>query len=154
MNILMRRPAIIGNSVLDDLFSEFFRDPFPVIKRSTEGYPVTDIFQDESGNQVIEMALAGFSKENIKVEVKDNSITIMCESKTKEGDVSNRKIATRAFSKTFVDYNNKLDLMAADVKFENGLLSVILPPLPENKPKLIEIKDGDAAPKAIGPPSK
>ena len=135
-NALIKHPGLI----LDNLFADFFRDPFPVIKRSTEGYPVTDIYVDDEGRHVIEMALAGFSKENIQVEVKDNTVTIRCESKTKEEDVKQRRIATRAFCKTFVDYDNKLDLAAADVRFENGLLSIALPLLPEKKPKLLEIK--------------
>lgn len=126
--------------ILDDLFADFFRDPFPVIKRSTEGYPVTDIFVDDDGNHVIQMALAGFSKENIQVEVKDNSVTIRCESQVKEEDVKQRRIATRAFCKTFVDYDNKLDLMNADAKFENGLLSLTIPLLPDKVPKQLEIK--------------
>jgi len=135
---LIRHPGLI----LDDLFADFFKDPFPVIKRSTEGYPVTDIYVNDDGDNVIEMALAGFSKEDIKVEVKDNTVTIRCNAKTKEDAGKQRRIATRAFCKTFIDYYNKLDLMGANVTFENGLLSLTIPLLilKVKEPKLLEIK--------------
>ena len=39
------------------------------VQRTTEGYPVADIYRDDSGNTVMEFALAGFKKENLHVEV-------------------------------------------------------------------------------------
>ena len=140
MTGLIKFPALIGTSAFDDLFADFFRDPFPIMRRSTEGYPVTDIFIDDDGNHVIKMALAGFSKDNIKIEVKENTITIKCDAETTDEAIQHRRIATRAFSKTFIDYDNKLNLLKTDVTFKDGLLSLIIPKLPEEKPKLLDIK--------------
>ena len=76
----MRTPAVLGRTAFDQLFDQFFNDPRPYIKRSTEGYPVTDIFQNDDGSQVIQMALAGFSEDDINIEVQDNNIKISCDS--------------------------------------------------------------------------
>jgi len=143
MNKLVRRPDVLGFSVFDDLFKDFFgQDYSRAIRKSTEGFPVTDMYRDEDGNQVIEMALAGFAKENLQVEVKDKNITIRCVAQESEDGETSRRIARRSFEKTFVDYDNKLDLASANVKFENGLLSISLPYAKEKKqkPNLLEIK--------------
>ena len=143
MNKLARRPEVLGFELFNDLFKDFFSaDPYRALVKSTAGFPVTDMFWDENGNQVIEMALAGFTKDNLEVEVRDNSIIIRCTAQEKEESEAQRKIARRSFEKRFVDYHNQLDLLAADVKFDNGLLSITLPKVTQEKkkPKLLEIK--------------
>ena len=134
----MRTPAVLGRTAFDQLFDQFFNDPRPYIKRSTEGYPVTDIFQKEDGNQVIQMALAGFTKEDLVIEIVDNNIRISCHS-VNEGKEDNRRIAKRSFSKVFTDYQNKLDLPRAKATFINGLLSVEIPQLLGTTPTIIKI---------------
>ena len=92
--ITLRTPAILGRTAFDQIFDQFFNDPGPMIKRSTEGYPLTDIYKDESGNSIIEMALAGFSKEDLTVEIKENTITISFQGKPWSGeDRPQRRIA-------------------------------------------------------------
>ena len=134
----MRTPAVLGRTAFDQLFDQFFNDPRPYIKRSTEGYPVTDIFQKEDGNQVIQMALAGFTKEDLVIEIVDNNIRISCHS-VNEDKEANRRIAKRSFSKVFTDYQNKLDLTKAKATFINGLLSVEIPQLLGTTPTIIKI---------------
>lgn len=135
-------PPIMGQSVLDSIFEQLIiRSPDwsgEVTKKSTEGYPLTDIYKDEENNQVIEVALAGFSKEDLRVEVRDNYITISCDSASK-GDAPSRRIARRSFSKSFVDYENQLEMKRSDASFENGLLRVVIPPTEESKPTSIAI---------------
>tara|TARA_Y100000310_G_scaffold282943_1_gene304574 strand:+ start:257 stop:697 length:441 start_codon:yes stop_codon:yes gene_type:complete len=138
-------PALLGRTAFDQIFDSFFQDPFPMIKRSTEGYPLTDIYVDSEGNQVIEIALAGFSKEELAVEVMDNKVTIRAAAHLPEDDSKNqglqRRIAQRAFSRTFVDYNNQLDLALSSVSFENGLLRIVIPKIPEQQPIVLSITD-------------
>lgn len=141
-NIIKQNPyftSIMGRTVFDQIFDQFFDEPQKVIRRSTEGYPLTDIYSTEDGSQVVEMALAGFSRDDLKIEVKDNSITISCE-KSSEGDGSSRRIARRSFSKSFVDYDNKLDLKSTSASFRDGLLKLSIPPVEEAKPTTITIE--------------
>tara|TARA_B100001123_G_C14983657_1_gene896660 strand:+ start:425 stop:847 length:423 start_codon:yes stop_codon:yes gene_type:complete len=124
--IMLRTPAIMGRTMFDRLFDEFFNDPRPMIKHSTDGYPLTDIYKDDDDNQVIEMALAGFSKDDLKIDINENRITITSESQISENS-HNRRIARRAFQKTFVDYHSQLDFKETKASFENGLLKIVIP---------------------------
>ena len=130
-------PSLLGRSVWDDLFSTIFTEPDALVRRSTEGYPVTDIYRDDSGNSVIECALAGFSKDQLAIEAKDGRITITAGGGN--DDETNRRIARRSFSRTYVDHSGTLDLSAAQATFDNGLLRVIVPPSPEAQPTTISI---------------
>ena len=120
-------PFLLGRNAFDSLFDEFFANPTPQIKTSTQGYPLTDLYRDEDGNQIIEMALAGFNKDDIVIECgPENSFEISYENKEESGEKS-RRIARRSFKKTFFDYGAKLDLEAAVATFENGLLKIAIP---------------------------
>ena len=120
-------PFLLGRNAFDSLFDEFFANPAPQIKTSTQGYPLTDLYRDEDGNQIIEMALAGFNKDDIVIECgPENSFEISYENKEEVGEKS-RRIARRSFKKTFFDYGAKLDLEAAVATFENGLLKIAIP---------------------------
>ena len=134
-------PSIMGRTVFDQIFDQFFEEPKNMVRRSTEGYPLTDIYKSQDDGQVIEMALAGFSKDDLNIEVKDNSISISCNSNGEWGEGENyRRIARRSFQKSFVDYDNKLDLKKATASFENGLLKVTIPTIADKKPTIIAIE--------------
>ena len=142
MNSLTRynntTPSLLGRSVFDSLFDPFFSDPNSWVRRSTEGYPLTDIYRDDDGNQVIECALAGFTKDQLAVEVKDNTITIRAEQGgSEEGE---RRIARRSFTKGFKDVTGTLDFASAGASFENGLLRITVPPIAEVSPMTIKIR--------------
>lgn len=132
-------PNLIGRSVWDDIFSSAFPEPEVLVRRTTEGYPVTDIYRDEDDNQIIELALAGFKQEDLSIEVKDGHITVSAD-KTEDAARKGRRIAKRSFKKTFVDHSNKLDLHKSDATFEDGLLRITVPPVAEAKPLFIDIK--------------
>ena len=130
-------PSLLGRSVWDDVFTTMFNQPEILVKRSTEGYPVSDIFTDDDGNSIIECALAGFSKDQLSIEAKDGRITITADGGSE--DASTRRIARRAFTRTYVDHSGKLDLSKASANFENGLLRVTVPPVPEAQATTIVI---------------
>ena len=136
------RPGLLGRAVLDELFGDVFSNQFPAyLRQSTQGYPVVDILHREDGSTVLEFALAGFSKEELTVDVspEKKSITVSATS-SNDAESNSRRIARRSFSKTFVNYDSKLDLTRADASFENGLLTVTVPPRPEVQPVSIEIQ--------------
>ena len=133
-------PNLIGRTVWDDLFHSFFNEPETLVRRSTEGYPLTDIYKDIDGKQVIELALAGFKREDLSIQIKENQITVSAQKQDDAEGKSNRRIARRSFKKTFVDYSNKLDLTKSNASFEDGLLKISVPPLIEASPVAIEIK--------------
>ena len=60
-------PGLLGRSVFDDIFDNFFTDVPTYVQKSTQGYPVADIYSDAEGNTVMEFALAGFTREELTV---------------------------------------------------------------------------------------
>jgi len=139
--ITLHRPSLLGSRVFDDVFSNFF-DDFPnLLQQTTQGYPVSDIYQNEKGDTVMEFALAGFSKKELSVEIKpeERSITVRAASNSKEEEDSNRRIARRSFEKTYVNFDNNLDLSAVSAEFENGLLCIVVPKRPEVEPISVKI---------------
>ena len=69
-------PGLLGRSVFDDIFDSFFTDVPTYVQKSTQGYPVADIYSDAEGNTVMEFALAGFTREELTVEVKPEKRTL------------------------------------------------------------------------------
>ena len=128
-------PSLLGRSIFDELFGDFQQ----LTRRSTQGYPVADIFSNEDGSTTIEFALAGCCKEDLTIEVQPekSSLTVRAEAAA-EGD-TNRRIARRSFQKTFVNYDSNLDLKGCVADFHNGLLSVTIPRKDQVQPLVIEI---------------
>ena len=139
-DLITYRPGLLGSRVFDDLFDGFFADFPRHLQQSTSGYPLADIYTDENGSTVMEFALAGFSKNDLTVDVRPDkrSITVSAKSDSDEPNAP-RRIAKRSFTKTYVNYDNNLDLTNVKASFENGLLQVTVPTRPEIKPLHVEI---------------
>ena len=108
--------------------------------RVTTSYPPYDIIKDDDYNFKIEMALAGFSKKDIEVEVAENVLTIKSV-KENEHDTKNvyKGISYRKFTREFTIAD---DIEVKDAKLEDGLLTILLERIipEEKKPKLIKIR--------------
>ena len=143
-NIIKHHPRLLGRNVFDDVFDSFVVDFPRHLKQSTQGYPVADIYSDDSGNTVMEFALAGFNKEELNVDIQPDkrSITVSATC-TFDGDHRHvtplRRIARRSFTKTYVNYDNNLDLSNTSARFENGLLTVTVPQRAEMQPVSVSI---------------
>lgn len=103
-----------------------------------KGYPYYNIKKADDTQWVIELALAGFDKKDIKIDVKESVLTIQGEMKEATGEYLHKGISTRKFSKSFslAEYTEP---KSAEMK--NGILYVTLEQqVPEEKkPKTIEI---------------
>ena len=134
------RPGLLGRTVFDDVFDNFFMDFPQHLKRSTSGYPVADIYRNDVGDTIMEFALAGFSKGDLSIEVKPEKRSITVSANSENSGDDSRRIARRSFQKTYVNYDDNLDLSLVEASFENGLLTVTVPTRPEVKPLAIDIK--------------
>jgi len=107
--------------------------------RVTKTYPPYDIMKEDEYNFRIEMALAGFGKEDIEVEVAENVLKIKS---VKENDHNTKNvykgISYRKFTREFTIAD---DIEVKDAKLEDGLLTIKLEKIvpEEKKPKLIKI---------------
>ena len=104
------------------------------------GFPPYNIQKVGDFTYTIEMALAGFSKEDISVELKENILSIRSDKKEEPDDeyTVHRGISYRKFDRKFTLAD---DIVVNDAKLENGLLIVDLEQIvpEEKKPRLIEV---------------
>ena len=107
---------------------------------TSTGFPPYNIRKEGENNYVIEMALAGFGKKDIEVEVTDGTLSIRSVKENVDDD-SNlyRGIAYRKFERKFTIAD---DVMVNDAKLENGMLSIALERIvpDEKKSRLITVK--------------
>lgn len=132
------RPNLLGRGVFDDIFDSMLDFP-QLMQRTTQGYPVADIYKNDDGSTTLEFALAGFDKSELNVEVKPEERTITVSAQSDSSSETQRRIARRSFKKTYVNYDNNLDLSAAKADYENGLLTISLPTRPEAQAINVEI---------------
>tara|TARA_Y100001938_G_scaffold142417_1_gene213628 strand:+ start:421 stop:858 length:438 start_codon:yes stop_codon:yes gene_type:complete len=137
------RPSLLGRNVFEDIFDSMLDFP-QLMQRTTQGYPVADIYKDEDGSTIMEFALAGFQRKNLHVEIipEKREIHVSADSHGDEEQKSfnSRRIARRAFHKTFVNYDSDLDLSRANASYDNGLLRIKLPTKPEAEAIKVDIK--------------
>ena len=107
---------------------------------TSTGFPPYNIIKGGDYNYVIEMALAGFSKDDIEIEIADNTLTIRSTKENEENeDTIHRGISYRKFNRKFTLTD---DLVVNEASLENGMLVINLERIvpEEKKPRLLSIK--------------
>jgi len=99
---------------------------------NTAKYPPYNIVSKGEDNYSIEIALAGFSKEDIEVEYFDSVVSVKSkETKKDDAEYLHKGISHRKFSK---DFKLSDDIEIKSVTMENGMLFINLERVvPENK---------------------
>ena len=136
---------VVNFEELDDNLSSILKNYAIEDSTSFNSFnPKIDISEDEK-NIYLEAELPGVKKENMKIKLEDNKLTISGEKKNaNENDKSkrffNRERSFGAFEKVFtIQVDIKQDNIRAE--FEHGVLSVTIEKLiPEKKEMTIEIK--------------
>ena len=104
------------------------------------GFPPYNIRKEGEYNFVIDMALAGFSKDDIEVEVADGLLTVRSIKENDENEESiYRGISYRKFNRKFTLAD---EIVVKDASLENGMLVISLERIvpEEKKPRKIKIK--------------
>ena len=115
-------------------------------------YPPYNIERTGENDYRVTVAVAGFSQDELSIEVKENTLTIKGAKQAKEeernGEVLYQGIAARAFERVF-QLADHVQVKAAGL--ENGLLHVdLVREIPEaKKPRRIPIGNGNAKPQTI-----
>lgn len=108
-------------------------------KQPTQSFPPHNIIKLDENRYVVELAVAGFSKEEIDIQIADGILTIKGEKNGKE-DVQylHRGIGTRSFTKTLT-VADTIEVKGAE--FKDGILRIGLENIiPDHKkPRKIEI---------------
>ena len=123
------RPISIGFDDVFDHFEKMFDSDF-----SAANYPPYNIVKTGPEKYDIEVALAGYSKDDIRVDYSENQLTIKSVKEDKKGEeegVLHKGIAKRFFSRTFTIAD---DVEVKDAELKDGLLKVSLKRIvPEGK---------------------
>lgn len=143
MSTLVKRNYSPLNNLFEEIFgalpaSNFSKDlqvPAVNVKESNEAFD-------------LEVAAPGLQKQDFKLNVDDNLLTISYEKqsqsatdeKNEDIKIHRQEFTTRSFKRTFT-LDEKIDAGKIVAKYENGILSVSLPKKEEVKiaPKAIEI---------------
>ena len=108
---------------------------------SSTGFPPYNIQKVGDYKYQIDMALAGFSKDDIEVEVADGTLSVRSDKKEELDDefTYHRGISYRKFERKFT---LAADLVVNGAKLENGMLTIDLERIvpDEKKPRLISVK--------------
>ena len=127
-------PHAVGYDKLFDNLSRYVDNNV-----SSTGFPPYNIRKEGDYHYVIEMALAGFSKEDIEVEVADGTLSVRSDKKDDAADNLYRGISFRKFNRKFTLSD---DIVVNDAALDNGMLTINLERVvpEEKKPRLIEVK--------------
>jgi molecular chaperone IbpA len=137
------RPVTVGFDNVFDHFERMFNDDF--FNVPTVNYPPYNIVKTGANTYNVEVALAGFSRDDVSVEFAEGILTIKSKDRTvsdkpdADGDIIHKGISKRYFSKSFT-VSDDVEIKGAALK--DGLLTVSLERIvPESKKaRVIEIK--------------
>ena len=143
------------NNVFDDFLSKIASNSFDSFDSFLDtldysikypNYPTTNIGILGNGTSVIEMAVTGFGKEDIQIEVEGNDLKVIGifpeipEEDQQEIKYFHKGLGKKSFNILF-KISDKLDVDSIITKLENGLLEIRIPLKASAKPvkKKIEI---------------
>jgi len=129
---LFNSPLLLG-------FDQFERTLDRISKSAAEGYPPYNIEQTSEDGLRITLAVAGFSTDDLSVQIEDNQLVIRGKQADDKSRIYlHRGIAARQFQRSFV-LAEGIEVVGASL--DNGLLNVDLKrPLPEPKVRTIKIQ--------------
>ena len=128
-------PYAVGFDRIFDNLSRYTADNV-----QSTGFPPYNIRKEGDYNYVIELALAGFGKKDIEVEVADGTLSVRSVKENSEDDSTvYRGISYRRFERKFTMAD---DIVVNGAKLENGMLTVDLERVvpEEKKPRIITVK--------------
>lgn len=127
----------------------------PILKRLAEmaetmpkmqTYPPYNIKKVDENKYVIELAVAGFGRQDLELELQDGTLTVKGSVNSEDGDYLYKGIAERAFTRQFT-LADTVEVKNADLI--NGMLKIWLERFipEEKKPKKINIGETESSTK-------
>jgi len=145
MNLVRYRP--LGGLMnlqqdLDTMFQEFFQhEPGLASARESGWVPAVDVVEDKDGYRLV-AELPGVNKEDVKISLTEGLLTIRGEKKTEtKRDTDNWHRVERSygsFERSF-RLGGQVDASKVKARYDNGVLTVLVPKAEEAKPREISI---------------
>lgn len=117
--------------VFPSLFQDVFDGNFPEFRMPGNGLPAVNIAESEQ-NYHLELTIPGFSKEELQIQLEENTLVVSGEKKKEleqnqpEKRYSRREFSYQNFKRTFTLPENVAEERIA-AQFENGILKLDLP---------------------------
>ena len=132
----MMMPSIFGENLFDDWMdfpfeNEFFGKKNPLYGKHTKNMMKTDVRETDNSYEV-DIALPGFKKDEISVELKDGYLTINAakgldkDQKDKDGSYIRRERYAGSMTRSFF-VGNGITKEEIHAKYENGILMLSVP---------------------------
>ena len=112
---------------VDTVFNRFIQTPSEQ-KRGFNFNPACDI-EEKADHFLLSMDIPGIPKEDVKIEVVENTLTI-------SGERKNQR-----FERSFT-LPQKVDISKIEARYENGVLELAVPKAEDAKPLTIQIQSG------------
>jgi HSP20 family protein len=128
MSIIRYNPSDYVPSTFSNLVDRFFNDTM-VRNGASVFSPKVDVIENESSYEV-HLAVPGVNKEDFKIEVNDNYLTVSGERKftneKKERNYHSVETQYGSFSRSFTLPEN-VDGTKINAKYNNGILELVIP---------------------------
>ncbi|UYL07525.1 Hsp20/alpha crystallin family protein [Bdellovibrio sp. SKB1291214] len=134
-----RRP--VGSDIFnqfEELFNQFDRGFTPAARETMDFSPSVDIEEKENA-YIVTTDLPGFKKEDIKIEMADNVLTISGERIKEAGD---KKYSERSYGKFQRTFSLPVHVAADKIEaaYKDGVLEVTLPKAENAKSRSIKVQ--------------
>jgi HSP20 family protein len=120
---------------LPNIFNDAF---FPVLSNSTSSMPAVNIREDDK-NYVLDLAVPGIDKKDLKIDINEDVLTISSETKTESEEnrdgYKRKEFSYSEFCRSFYIPENA-NREKIEANYKDGVLSVSLPKQEEEKNKI------------------
>lgn len=148
MSIIKRNNSFQGmNSIFDDLFNRDLLN-WGLVNNSATNTTLPSVnIRETNDNFIVEMAAPGMTKDDFKIELDGNLLTISSEkedrNEMKDGEKFTRQeFSYQSFQRSFQLPKDVVDSDKIQAKYENGVLNLVVPKKEHAKqkpPRMIEI---------------
>ena len=141
MHSILNHPSILG---FDSMFERLNR----TFDHQPQTYPPHNVIKSSEDEVVVELALAGYSEEDISIQVEQEQLIITGEKPNGEEEYLHHGISSKRFKKAFTlgEY-----MVVQNAAFENGMLKIYIERIvpEEKKPRTIEINGKKSGKKSL-----
>lgn len=131
---IIKRSDVLFPSLMNEIFKP---DWFGGLENDKSNVPAVNIKENEKDFE-LELAVPGRKKEDFRIEINENLLTISTESKTEENvekdNYTRREFAYSSFKRAFT-LPETIDEENIKANYENGILKFTLPKKAEALPK-------------------
>jgi HSP20 family protein len=130
------------NKIIKDSFGELEFPEFSMERTIKTWRPAVEMTESD-GKYFLKAELPGLEKDNIEVEIREDYITIKAESKhkveEKHENLYKSELKYGKFLRT-ISFPSKININEAKAEYKNGILTVEVPKIAEEKEKLTKLK--------------